>query len=318
VVWTHEGCLDGATAALIARKAWPGVIVHYVEPARVDAVLAETFAKGEAKWVTLVDIAPSPEAFDAAPAGVRLEVIDHHETARRLGARDGVLVDERRCGSYLLWERLVAETPGLGAYEPLVRWVDDRDRWVRADPVSDELSLLYDTLGRNWYHVRFAQPPDEVPPWTPAERAILANLRDRANRRRSRTLERALELTDPEGRRVHAAVISGDASDTGHLLTQGYDYALMLNPGTGAVSLRGEGKVNLAALSERYGGGGHANAAGFVPRSLGRHYAQLFAAILGDRVDGGDSAAPGSAPASVESAGTVAKDGGAKADAREG
>lgn len=296
MVWTHEGCLDGATAGLLARKAWPDAQVHYVEPARVDQVLAQTFAPGEAGRVTLVDISPSPEALDALGSGVDVEVIDHHETARRIAGRPGVLVDERRCGSYLLWERLEGERPSLRAYEPLVRWVDDRDRWVKADPISDELSLLYDTLGRHWYHVRFAQPPDEVPPWTAAERAILANLRDRSTRRRNKVVERAVELTDPEGRRVRAAVISGDASDTGHLLAEGYDYALMLNPGTGAVSLRGGGTVNLAALAERYGGGGHANAAGFVPRNLNALWLRLFETILSpEDADGAGTAV--SAPA---------------------
>ena len=290
MVWTHEGCLDGATAGLIARRAWPGVEVHYCEPARVDQVLREAAAKGEALSLTFVDVAPSPEALDGVPPELLVEVIDHHETARRLAGRPGVLVDERRCGSYLLWERLVDGVSGLKAYEPLVRWVDDRDRWVRADPISDELSLLYDTLGRHWYHLRFSRPPDEVPPWTAEERAILANLRDRATRRRSRVLERAVELTDPEGRRVRCAVITGDASDTGHLLAQGFDYALMLNPGTGAISLRGEGKVNLAALAERYGGGGHPNAAGFVPRGLGAHYGRLFAATLADQDPAADAA----------------------------
>lgn len=244
--------------------------------------MRDAFAKKDATRLTLVDVAPSPEVLDAVPDGMTVEVIDHHETAQRLAGRPGVLVDERRCGSYLLWERTVGEAPSLAAYEPLVRWVDDRDRWVRADPISDELSLLYDALGRHWYHLRFAHPPDEIPPWTAEERAILANLRDRANRRRTRVLERAIEFIDGEGRRVHAAVITGDASDTGHLLTQGFDYALMLNPGTGAVSLRGEGKVNLAALAARYGGGGHPNAAGFVPRALKSHYARLFEAILAD------------------------------------
>jgi oligoribonuclease NrnB/cAMP/cGMP phosphodiesterase (DHH superfamily) len=282
VVYSHEGCLDGATAGLIARKAWPGVHVQYVEPARVDSTLRDALSKADAARITIVDLAPSPETLDLVPEGVTVEVIDHHETARRIAGRPGVLVDERRCGAYLLWERVVADAPALEAYEPLVRWVDDRDRWVRADPISDELSLLYDTLGRHWYHLRFSRPPDEVPPWTAEERAILANLRDRAGRRRTRVLERAIELSDGEGRRVRAAVITGDASDTGHLLAQGFDYALMLNPGTGAVSLRGEGKVNLAALAERYGGGGHPNAAGFVPRSLKSHYARLFEAILAD------------------------------------
>lgn len=267
--------------------------MHYVEPARVDQVLLQTFAPGEAGRVTLVDVSPSPEALDAMAPEVQVEVLDHHETARRIAGRPGVLVDERRCGSYLLWERVVGERPALNAYEPLVRWVDDRDRWVKADPISDELSLLYDTLGRHWYHIRFAQPPDEVPPWSAAERAILSNLRDRATRRRSKVVDRAIELVDPDGHRLRAAVISGDASDTGHLLAEGHDYALMLNPGTGAVSLRGAGTVNVAALAERYGGGGHPNAAGFVPRNLPALYAELFQGILA-----GDGAAKAGGPAS--------------------
>jgi len=118
--------------------------------------------------------------------------------------------------------------------------------------------------------------------------------------------EKRNAISDPLIRQIHtafvnlpagtrAAVISGDASDTGHLLAEGYDYALMLNPGTGAVSLRGTGKVNLAALAERYGGGGHPNAAGFVPRRLSEHYARFFEAILGD--EGGAEGPEGSEPA---------------------
>jgi hypothetical protein len=295
VVWTHEGCLDGATVGLLARKAWPEAEVRYVEPARVDQALLGTFAPGEAGQVTLVDVAPSPEALDAVPSQVQVRVLDHHETALRLVGRPGVTVDQGRCGSYLLWQELLSQGHHLEAYEPLVRWVDDRDRWVKQEPVADELALLYDVLGRSWYHLRFDEPPPpQGSPWTAQERAILSNLEDRAQRRRTKVLERAVELTDPQGYRVRAALIQGDASDTGHLLAEGVDYALMLNPGTGAVSLRGNGRVNLAELAARYGGGGHANAAGFVPRDLPQLYVRLFEAILQGATPGEEVPAPGS------------------------
>lgn len=281
VVWTHEGCLDGATAGLLAKKAWPEADIRYVEPAKVDDAIAGTFAPGERGRLTLVDVAPSPEGLARLGDGVELRVIDHHETALRIADHPGVTVDLNRCGSYLLWQELVSQGYPLAGYERLVELVDDRDRWVKADPVADELALLYDTLGRTWYHIRFASPPPERGTiWTREERAILANLRDRAQRRRNKILERAVELTDPDGLRVHAAMVTGDASDTGHLLAEGYDYALMLNPSTGSISLRGTGKVDLAALAERYGGGGHPNAAGFVPKHLDVLFRALFEAIL--------------------------------------
>ena len=281
VVWTHEGCLDGATASLLAKKAWPDAEIRYIEPARVDEAMLGTFATGEKGRLTLVDVAPSPEALSRVPGGVQVRVLDHHETARRIADERGVTVDTSRCGSYLLWQELVSQGYPLLEYERLVDLVDDRDRWVKLDPVADEVALLYDALGRTWYHLRFATPPPAKGTiWTREERAILANLRDRMQRRRNKTLERAIELTDPRGLRVHAALVSGDASDTGHLLAEGYDYALMLNPNTGAISLRGTGKVDLAALAEHYGGGGHPNAAGFVPKRLDALYRELFQAVL--------------------------------------
>lgn len=294
VVWTHEGCLDGATASLLAKKAWPDAEIRYVEPARVDEVMLNTFGSGEKGRLTLVDVAPSPEALIQLGSGVDLRILDHHETARRIQGERGVTVDVNRCGSYLLWQELVSQGYPLSDYERLVELVDDRDRWVKADPVADEVALLYDALGRTWYHLRFSSPPAAKGMiWTREERAILGNLRDRMQRRRNKSVERAIELKDRGGLRVHAALVSGDASDTGHLLAEGYDYALMLNPNTGTVSLRGTGKVDLSALAERYGGGGHPNAAGFVPKNLEALYKDLFERILAqERVEARAPSAP--------------------------
>jgi hypothetical protein len=262
---THDNCLDGATAALLWGKAFPEAPVRYTEPSTVGAAVRAALDELKPQSVWLVDLSLPVEELDALPVPVR--VVDHHETARPLAGRPGVIWSLDRCGAYLLWQELLAQGHPLEGYRSLVTWVDDRDRWLRQDPIADRLAALFGALGRPWYLQRFRQPPEGTPPFTAEEEAILQHLSERAERRRRRALEHAVRFTDDAGRQVAGSFADGDTSELGNLLAsqEGVDYALIYNPSTQAASLRGTGKVNLAELAERLGGGGHANAAGFVP-----------------------------------------------------
>jgi oligoribonuclease NrnB/cAMP/cGMP phosphodiesterase (DHH superfamily) len=277
---THDGCLDGATAALVWTLAFPGAPVAYCEPSAVAQAAKDAVAQARPQELWLVDVSAPGEVLDSL--GIPVRVLDHHESARHLAGRPGVTWDVGRCGSYLLWEELRRSAPALDAYAPLLTWVDDYDRWLKQTPVAGQLATLFSLLGRPWYLLRFSKPPDPEAPFSAEEQAILAHAAERGERRLRRGQEHAVTLTDPEGRRVRAAFADGDTSQLGHLLAEpeGVAYALLYNPATQAASLRGVGRVNLAHLAERLGGGGHPNAAGFTPPDPATLTRQFLSALL--------------------------------------
>jgi len=264
----HAGCPDGLGAAWAVWRVWgPGA--RYLPRGHDDVIDASTH---EGNQVVFVDIAPGNEELRAlAERAAKLIVLDHHVTARErfendLGVQNALAgrghhihFDLSHSGAMLAWSYFHPDEPA----PDLLRYVEDQDLWAWKLPASEEVNAA------------LASYPRDFETWEElAARPIAALAAEGAPILRANRIEveRALQSAHPVAlgsRRAEAVNTSQHRSRIGHELAQRAAFKLpwgVVYRVTGQrvdVSLYSIGELNVAKLAESYGGGGHANAAGF-------------------------------------------------------
>ncbi len=270
----HGNCADGFTAAWLFNRFWHERTTGRSTTPKEWVVDHHAAVYGEAppevkpdQDVYILDFSYLPEQLkDMLKGDNRITVIDHHESAiRKLESFDYPRIDLRldtsRSGAYLTslfcW-------PGR---EPsrMVKLVDDRDRWVFADPRS-----------RNFAAGLFSRPYS-IGEWNRASNNVqtTCNEGEAIERKHQKDIDELLGQTATvigwEGVDVALANMSYmHASDAGHKLLEAFpDVAFaatyyIKGNGQYSFSLRSDDtRMNVALLAERFGGGGHRNASGF-------------------------------------------------------
>jgi oligoribonuclease NrnB/cAMP/cGMP phosphodiesterase (DHH superfamily) len=233
----ENGAIDGRVRALV-QDADPRAVRVLVTDHGVSEPTAE-----------LVD------AFVAAGGGFTL--LDHHRSSRHLDGRTWATVDERHSATALLFQHL-GRPARFGAF---ARLVEDHDLWRHADPGSARLAGLLGLLGHERFVARFSADPSVE---FREEEALLLEIEEG---RRESYLRRKTDQAWVREIGGHAwAVCYADQyqSDLAERLMSVFEVAgtALLNPGKRTVSLRGRG-VDVSAIAQRWGGGGHARAAAF-------------------------------------------------------
>ncbi|MBO0690596.1 MAG: hypothetical protein J2P40_13615, partial [Candidatus Dormibacteraeota bacterium] len=141
------------------------------------------------------------------------------------------------------------------------RLVEDHDLWRHADPRSARLAALLGLLGHERFVARFSADPSVE---FREEEALLLDIEEG---RRESYLRRKTDQAWVREIGGHAwALCYADQyqSDLAERLMSvlGVAGTALLNPGRRTVSLRGRG-VDVSAIAQRWGGGGHARAAAF-------------------------------------------------------
>jgi oligoribonuclease NrnB/cAMP/cGMP phosphodiesterase (DHH superfamily) len=258
----HHNCLDGFGAAWSVRHAlaaavefYPGV--HQQPPPDVTG-----------REVILVDFSYDHEVLQAMlTTAASITILDHHVTAEKAlsellasGKIQGQF-DMQRSGAMLAWLWFNPAQP----VPKLIEYIQDRDLWTFKLDGSTEINAA------------LASYPFEFPLWD----SLMASNEQQlvALRQEGAAIERRLQkdirqLIEAGVRRMHIAGFDVPAlnapaayvSDAGHLLSLGEPFAACYwdHPGGRSFSLRSsEGGVDVAEVAEKYGGGGHAKAAGF-------------------------------------------------------
>ena len=255
---THTD-LDGIGCAVIYRTATGRDDYRLVENGAVDAAVSEALAV--ARDVVLTDHAiteamvPAVEAFIAA--GGSFALLDHHKSALALDRYEWARVDLSHSAAWLLWEHL--GRPGRVA--EFARLVEDHDLWVHSDPRSSQLAALLGLLGEERFLERFARDPSVT--FTEGELLLL----EVEDRRRADYIDRKVEQADvveAGGRRWALCFAESYRSELADALLDrlGVEGAAIVNATKATVSLRSR-TIDVAALAERMGGGGHARSAAF-------------------------------------------------------
>jgi oligoribonuclease NrnB/cAMP/cGMP phosphodiesterase (DHH superfamily) len=256
---------DGMCAAWVARKYLPRDTefrdVQYKEPPPAE----EEYA-GRPLYV--LDFSFDVETMrQMKERAAQFVVLDHHKTAEAAVIEVGGVYDVNRSGAMLAWDYF--DDDGRPAPE-IVRYVQDRDLWRWELPFSPAINAAiasyplvlgaWDELARRVGDLTSSGIIGEG-------QAILryeAQLVDRI-------VKGALPYEAFEGKiwGVNCPVL---ASEVGHVLAQRGVFAFTWSErkyGVINVELRSaEDGVDVGAIAKRYGGGGHAHAAGFATREL--------------------------------------------------
>ena len=261
----HSNCTDGAAAAAVVKRKYPQAKFYAMNHG--DPIEAEV--KG--KTVFIVDFSFNPKVLQKLKEeAAEVRWYDHHKTA--LPIRDQIGwgdLDLSESGASLTWKR---EFP-KEALPKILAYVKDKDLWEWKLPDSRAISMdlrntpgILDPEGPSW--PRLIDRLDDSEFRKMVERGEYALQSQRLNILSG--IQNGFEL-DFHSHRGFAVNWSMEASDIGEYIYQemGYEVAILFYY-TGKVwsfSLRSP-KVDVSALAQKYGGGGHPGAAGFRSDSI--------------------------------------------------
>lgn len=270
----HANCNDGFGAAYAAWRALRD-FAEYL-PMQYGDPVPDVAGRN----VFIFDFSFSPKQMNEIyEASSTLVWRDHHKTAiealpqiaflqgQRVGERVldvdacyDVLLDPSKSGCILAWEYFFKNED----VPRLLEFIDDRDRWQFKLKGTKELHAFLTSVPRDFQQWHCLAHSDLSTAALPEGWAIL-----RAN---ERTVAEMLKATT---RRITLDGVDGlcanlppcFASDVGHVLaTQSGTFGLTWYVTTDAkvaCSLRSNGDVDVAVIAQKFGGGGHKNAAGF-------------------------------------------------------
>jgi oligoribonuclease NrnB/cAMP/cGMP phosphodiesterase (DHH superfamily) len=274
----HGNCADGFGAAWVVRQALPDAEFY----PGVHGQPAPAVQGG--RMVILVDFSYPRAVLQAIAeqAGVSLLVIDHHKTAahdleKSIQVRDlkhfldcqaqdqfencpsiYKHIDMYRSGAGLTWDFFFPGTPR----PKLLNHIEDQDLWRFDLPRTREIQAAL-----------FSYPYDFAT-WDLLMKADLRKLAEDGaaiERKHHKDIDELLKVVTRRmrigGHEVPVANLPYTlTSDAGHKLAQGEAFAACYwdTPSGRQFSLRSvEGGADVAAIAEKYKGGGHRTAAGF-------------------------------------------------------
>ncbi|MCL4486401.1 MAG: DHHA1 domain-containing protein [Nitrospirae bacterium] len=272
-IFYHRNCSDGFGAAWAAWKRFSGKLPLSFVPYNYGDPLPEIPSDHD---VFILDLSFDPDYLARLRKMARhLVLLDHHKSAMEKiqplypGDPD-IVFDMNRSGAMIAWERFFPGEP----VPNLIRYVEDRDLWRWSLPLSLEVTTamasyafdfdvwesLFRTLGYGTL--------SEDNPLVTEGRSIL--------RYQSMLIKTAIRETGVWGRFssgeraffVNSPLLT---SEIGGAMKSEIPFVVIWSvrkDGRISYSLRAtEGGPDLSKIASRYGGGGHAKAAGFLADS---------------------------------------------------
>ena len=266
----HHPCLDGFTSAWVVKQALGNTAEYVPGNYGNDDSLPDV----DNREVYLVDfVYPKAVMFELAQRASKVIVLDHHKTAEEdlkelfnIGMIEGVF-DMDRSGAMITWDYFF---PNRDAPD-FVKYVQDRDIWTRELPYCDEINLAmfaYEYTFDNWDTISV----------TPID-----HLRDDGIAIHRKHMKDVRELT----KQVQYMTICGFenvptvnanyfyGNDLCNLLSETCLFAAYYwinSEGEYVFGMRScmknEDAVDVSVIAKSFGGGGHANAAGFRIKDL--------------------------------------------------
>lgn len=263
VVVYHAECTDGFGAAYAAWKKF-GDTATYI-PLKTQVEINIDFS---GKEVYVVDYSFSAEVDARVRSEAKsLVVIDHHQTAKEVvSAYPQNIFDQSHSGAVLAWQYFHPDTP----VPELLLYVEDHDIWKFALPENLEFNAA---LGQ--YERSFTIWDELVSNLTnPAFRTSFIETGRTIKQFEESLIKNLLQFKERarfEGHEIWVLNVSRIyRSILGHKLAKlnesegGVPLSIVYYRSGGAINLsfRSEGEIDVAAIAQKYGGGGHKNAAG--------------------------------------------------------
>lgn len=268
-VFYHAPCLDGLLAAWVLRNHFGTRGIEFIPFNYGDPFMATPQFDG--KHVLFVDVSvPKDATLALARIAKQVTILDHHKTAKAnldgLNAHANIFAvfDMDRSGAGLAWWYVNGdEVP-----QPrIVELVEDRDLWrFRHDPETTWMHRILEAFSLTFEAVDCANKILES-----GDLESVGAPLDRVYRERIENLAARSTTMGIAGHDVPVVMCEKKyASDVGHTLLQRNPKAPFAacycvdEKGDGRISLRSEdSRTDVSAIAQRYGGGGHRNAAGF-------------------------------------------------------
>jgi oligoribonuclease NrnB/cAMP/cGMP phosphodiesterase (DHH superfamily) len=296
-LYTHAGCMDGSASAILFRHAGgKKENIHWVAAGRSEDEMKKSAAINDPNIpILMVDISPGSVDFARyLVARGNVWIIDHHVTATYLnGMHPNFFVDEKNeacgCENFRRWlvkngivpapEFMEHDTPKYTFdsehYKKLTMYIDDHDRWQHKHPWSMEVAKFFAFVGQKDFVERFMNLDDRFDHinrteyWTPFEKDLMKLLtRIQESKYRSAFEKMQIKQRVMLGKPVTAAYIISDEVNNSEMLNlylnehPDVDVAIQISFGLQKVSMRSNDRIDVAAICQKYGGGGHKNAAG--------------------------------------------------------
>lgn len=270
----HNACPDGTTAAAVTLRAVSDA--HFI-PVNHQEPLPPI---EDGSRVYIVDFSYPRDVMEELIARCDVTVLDHHKTAEAaLGGLQGVFFDMKECGASLVWRYFNPKYPAPA----LVAYVRDRDLWIKELPETEAISLALFTLypcAGTWMSQEEISATLQNYVWLMEQDNTVTDLAEKGKVlltlqnnliKQIAANARLAPLPGSEDMAVtcETAVLQSDLCE--YLRKQpewkNQDiFAVTYTKANGNVkySLRGRpGGTDVSEIAKRYGGGGHAQAAGF-------------------------------------------------------
>lgn len=264
VVIYHADCPDGFGAAYAAWKKFSDTASYL--PCRAGGDLPKDIT---GKEIYIVDYSFSKEILQQLlNTNKSVVVIDHHQTAKEaVTSFPQNIFDNDHSGAVLAWQYFHPETE----VPDLLKYVEDHDLWRFALPENRE------------YNVAMGEVPMTFESWDAlieelkdtdalinfiAKGALLAKFEDKLVAKimgyRERVVFEGREVWAINASRYYRSILGNQLAE----LNESFNEVAMgivyyHSNGEVSISLRSRGDVDVAVIAQKYGGGGHKNAAAF-------------------------------------------------------
>lgn len=266
VILYHADCSDGFGGAWAAWKKF-GSRASYL-PVHHELPVPKAL---RGKEIYMIDFTyRHPRTLELIKRNKRVTAIDHHESVEDVTKlTEKFLYSTKHSGAVLAWQYF---HPGKKV-PILLRYVEDRDMWWWKMPKAHEILACMEVCERSflsWNKIAFdLESVSKRRRYIEQGAAFL-----RYNEQIVKDLVHNADLVRFEGYTIFAINAPHRfANDVGHLLygmRPPFSLIWREHDGKILVSMRGNGKVDLAKIAKKFGGGGHPASAGFVcnPKKL--------------------------------------------------
>ena len=266
----HHPCLDGFTSAWAAKQAM-GYTAEYVPGIYTND---DTLPDVDNRIVYLLDFSyPKDVMLELARRATTVIVLDHHLSAQKdleplleAGIIEGEF-DMERSGAMITWNWFF---PDRDAPE-FIEYVQDRDLWIKKLPLCEEVNMAmfsYEYTFENWDNIAGRTIKDLKQDGIAIWRKHIKDVHELIEQVQYMTIYGYKNIPT-----VNANYFYG--SDLCHILCESEPFAAYYwinSEGEYVFGLRSnkdfEGVIDVSGVAKAYGGGGHANAAGFRIKDL--------------------------------------------------
>ncbi|MGB9763250.1 MAG: DHHA1 domain-containing protein [Minisyncoccia bacterium] len=265
-VFYHANCPDGFSSAWIFRKKFKDQAQYF--DFNYHRNISLEVKNGE---IYFVDVSPKEETIKKlSQNNNRLILVDHHISSKgKLPLFNEVVFDINHSAAVLSWFYLFPNKK----IPLLFKYIEDIDLWKFKLPYSHELNCVvdnYDFTFENW---------DKLVKWFDNKKKVKDLVKTgkiiwKYKNKLVRDIAKKAELVEFEKEKVMVVNSSVLISEVGnYLLTQhNIPYSIVWHKANKKilVSLRANGKLDVSKIAEKYHGGGHKNASGFVLEDLNK------------------------------------------------